>query len=239
MGSIKKYAAEFLGTMVLVIVGCGTAMTVGCDAANGGGYILTALAFGLAIVALAYSVGNVSGCHINPAVSVAFWINGELETKDLCGYIVSQILGAFAGAGILKGIFALGKLTDQTKGALGSNGIASLNGSVIAGILVECILTFIFIFAILGVTSKKAAHGHVAGLVIGLTLVLVHILGIGLTGTSVNPARSFGPALVAAFAGNTTPISDVWIFFVGPLAGAVLAAVAYRLLAGEPDTKGE
>ena len=112
MGSIKKYAAEFLGTMVLVIVGCGTAMTVGCDAANGGGYILTALAFGLAIVALAYSVGNVSGCHINPAVSVAFWINGELETKDLCGYIVSQILGAFAGAGILKGIFALGKLTD-------------------------------------------------------------------------------------------------------------------------------
>ncbi len=203
MGSIKKYAAEFLGTMVLVIVGCGTAMTVGCDAANGGGYILTALAFGLAIVALAYSVGNVSGCHINPAVSVAFWINGELETKDLCGYIVSQILGAFAGAGILKGIFALGKLTD------------------------------------LGVTSKKAAHGHVAGLVIGLTLVLVHILGIGLTGTSVNPARSFGPALVAAFAGNTTPISDVWIFFVGPLAGAVLAAVAYRLLAGEPDAKEE
>ena len=162
MGSIKKYAAEFLGTMVLVIVGCGTAMTVGCDAANGGGYILTALAFGLAIVALAYSVGNVSGCHINPAVSVAFWINGELETKDLCGYIVSQILGAFAGAGILKGIFALGKLTDKT-GGLGSNGIASLNGSVIAGILVECILTFIFIFAILGVTSKKAAHGHVAG----------------------------------------------------------------------------
>ncbi|MBR6019213.1 MAG: aquaporin [Lachnospiraceae bacterium] len=234
MGSIKKYVAEFIGTMVLVIVGCGTAMTVGCDAAIGSGYILTAFAFGLAIVALAYSVGNVSGCHINPAVSVAFWVNGDLGTKDLCGYLCSQVLGAIAGAGILKGVFALGDIKDMT-GAIGSNGLAGVGGNIAAGLIVECILTFIFILAILGVTSKKANHGNVVGLVIGLTLVLVHILGIGLTGTSVNPARSFGPALITAIAGNSTPITDVWVFIVGPLAGALLAAVAYRFLAGEPE----
>ena len=234
MGSIKKYVAEFIGTMVLVIVGCGTAMTVGCDSVRGGGYILTALAFGLAIVALAYSIGNVSGCHINPAVTVAFWVNGDIDTKDLLGYIVSQVLGALAGAGILKGVFALGDRTDLT-GALGSNGLGGVNNSIAAGLIVECILTFIFIMAILGVTSKKANHGHVAGIVIGLTLVLVHILGIGLTGTSVNPARSLGPAIITAIAGNTDPIIDSWIFIVGPLAGSLLAVVAYRFIAGDPE----
>lgn len=235
MGCIKKYVAEFIGTMVLVIVGCGTAMTVGCDAENGGGYILTALAFGLAIVALAYSIGNVSGCHVNPAVSVAFWVNGELGTKDLLGYIVSQTLGAIAGSGILKGIFALGKIDDATKGGLGSNALANVGDNIAAGLIVECILTFIFLIAILGVTSKKANHGNIAGLVIGLTLVLVHILGIGLTGTSVNPARSFGPALIAAICGNTTPISDVWVFIVGPLAGALFAVAAYRFISSPSD----
>lgn len=229
MGSIRKYVAELIGTMVLVIMGCGTAMTVGCDAVLGGGYILTALAFGLAIVALAYSVGNISGCHVNPAVSIAFWIQGDLKTKEFCGYILSQTIGALLGAFVLKGVFSLGEITDMTK-ALGSNGIAGVKDSIAAGLIVECILTFIFVFAILGVTSKKAGHGHVAGLVIGLTLVLVHILGIGLTGTSVNPARSLGPAIVAAIFGNTTPIVDVWIFIAGPLAGAVLATVVYRFL---------
>ncbi|MBQ6660485.1 MAG: MIP family channel protein [Lachnospiraceae bacterium] len=232
MGSSKKYVAELIGTMVLVIVGCGTAMLVGCDAKFGSGYILTAFAFGLAIVALAYSIGNVSGCHVNPAVSVAFWVKGDLSTSDLCGYIVSQCFGAFAGAGILKGMFSLGEVTDQTK-SLGSNGLGNVGGSVGAGILVECVLTFIFIYAILGVTSKKAKHGNIAGLVIGLTLVLVHILGIGLTGTSVNPARSLGPALFAAIGGVTDPIKDVWVFFVGPLLGALLAALLFRFLEGD------
>ena len=236
MGSIKKYVAEFIGTLVLVLVGCGTAMTVGCSSDRGGGYILTALAFGLVIVAMAYSIGNVSGCHINPAVTVAFWVNGELDTKDLLGYIVSQVLGALAGAGILKGVFALADRTDLT-GGLGSNGLGGVNNSIAAGLIVECFLTFIFIMAILGVTSKKANHGHVAGIVIGLTLVLVHILGIGLTGTSVNPARSLGPAIIAAIAGNTDPIIDVWIFIVGPLAGSLLAVVAYRFISGDAEAE--
>ena len=234
MGSIKKYVAEFIGTLVLVLIGCGTAMTVGCDSINGCGYILTALAFGLVIVAMAYSVGNVSGCHINPAVSVAFWVNGDMDTKDLLGYICAQVLGALGGAGILKGIFALGNRPDLT-GGIGSNGLTGVGGSLAAGLIVECLLTFVFIFAILGVTSKKANHGHVAGLVIGLTLVLVHIIGIGLTGTSVNPARSLGPAIVAAIDGNTTPIGDVWVFIVGPLAGSLLAVAAYRFLMVEAE----
>ncbi|MBP5411522.1 MAG: MIP family channel protein [Lachnospiraceae bacterium] len=236
MGSIKKYVAEFIGTLVLVLVGCGTAMTVGCSSDRGGGYILTALAFGLVIVAMAYSIGNVSGCHINPAVTIAFWVNGELDTKDLLGYIVSQMLGALAGAGILKGVFALADRTDLT-GGLGSNGLGGVNNSIAAGLIVECFLTFIFIMAILGVTSKKANHGHVAGIVIGLTLVLVHILGIGLTGTSVNPARSLGPAIIAAIAGNTDPIIDVWVFIVGPLAGSLLAVVAYRFISGDAEAE--
>ena len=236
MGSIKKYVAEFIGTLVLVLVGCGTAMTVDCKFEHGCGYILTALAFGLVIVAMAYSIGNVSGCHINPAVTVAFWVNGELDTKDLLGYIVSQVLGALAGAGILKGVFALADRTDLT-GGLGSNGLGGVNNSIAAGLIVECFLTFIFIMAILGVTSKKANHGHVAGIVIGLTLVLVHILGIGLTGTSVNPARSLGPAIVAAIAGNTDPIIDVWVFIVGPLAGSLLAVVAYRFISGDAEAE--
>ncbi len=226
---MKKYIAELIGTMVLVILGCGTAMLVGCDAANGGGYILTALAFGLTIVAMAYSIGNISGCHINPAVSLGVLLTGGMDVKDFVGYVISQCIGALAGAAILAAIFGLGNVTDMT-GGFGSNGLAGVNGSVVAGLLVEIVLTFIFVTAILGVTSKKANHGSFGGLVIGLTLVVVHILGIGLTGTSVNPARSFGPALVAAINGNTAPIGSLWVFIVGPLAGAALAAVVYKAL---------
>lgn len=229
---MRKYIAEFIGTMTLVLLGCGTAMLVGCDAVNGGGYILTALAFGLVIVAMAYSIGNISGCHINPAVSLGVFMSGGMDAKDFCSYIVAQILGAFAGSGILALIFNLGNVKDMT-GGYGSNGLGGVNGSAIAGIIVEVVLTFIFILAILGVTSKKAGHGSFAGLVIGLTLVLVHILGIGLTGTSVNPARSIGPAVVAAIAGNTDPIKCLWVFIVAPLVGAALAAVCYKGLEKE------
>ena len=226
---MRKYIAEFIGTCVLVTVGCGTAMLVGCDAASGSGYLLTALAFGLVIVAMAYSVGNISGCHINPAVSLAFLIEGDLTAKDFAGYVAAQILGALAGSGILAAIFKLGGITDMT-GGFGSNGLSGVNGSFIAGLLVEIVLTFIFVFAILGVTSSRANHGSFGGLVIGGTLVLVHILGIGLTGTSVNPARSIGPAIAAAAAGNIEPLSCLWVFIVGPLIGGALAAVAYLLL---------
>ena len=225
MSSAKKLIAEFIGTCVLVVFGCGTAMTVGCDAASGGGYILTALAFGLVIVAMAYSVGNVSGCHINPAVSIGMLVAGRMKFGEFIGYVIAQVLGAIAGAGILKGVFSMADLTDKT-GGLGSNALA--NGSVGASLIIEVILTFVFVFAILGVTSK-VKNGAVAGIVIGLTLTLVHILGIGLTGTSVNPARSLGPALLA----GGDALKCVWVFIVAPLVGGALAAVVYGAVAGK------
>ncbi|MBR0409260.1 MAG: aquaporin [Clostridia bacterium] len=226
---MKKYLAECIGTATLVILGCGTAMLVGCDAANGGGYILTALAFGLTIVAMAYSIGNISGCHINPAVSLGVLLSGGMSAGEFIGYVISQCIGALAGSGILALIFNLGNVTDMT-GGFGSNGLGGVGGNAIAGLIVEIVLTFIFVIAILGVTSKKANHGSFGGLVIGLTLVVVHILGIGLTGTSVNPARSFGPALVAMISGNAEPMAALWVFIVGPLVGAALAAGVYKAL---------
>ena len=226
---MKRYLAEAIGTAVLVILGCGTAMLVGCDAVNGGGYILTALAFGLSIVCMAYSIGNISGCHINPAVSLGVMMSGGMEMGEFIGYVVSQCIGAVCGSVVLAAIFGLGHVTDMT-GGFGSNGLAGVGGNALAGLLVEIVLTFIFVICILGVTSKKAGHGSFGGLVIGLALVGVHILGIGLTGTSVNPARSFGPALIALFTGNAAPIACLWVFIVGPLVGAALAAICYRTL---------
>ncbi|MDO4218751.1 MAG: MIP family channel protein [Synergistaceae bacterium] len=226
---MKKLVAEFVGTLVLVVCGCGTAMLVGCNAAVGCGYILTALAFGLTIVAMAYSIGNTSGCHINPAVSLGIFMTGGISLSEFLQYIIAQCLGALAGSGVLYAIFELGDVLDMT-GGLASNGLGGVGGSAAAGLLVEIILTFIFVLAILGVNSKKASHGSFAGLVVGLTLTLVHILGIGLTGTSVNPARSFGPAVIAAITGHTEPIACLWVFIVGPLLGAVLAALVYKFL---------
>ena len=229
---MKKYVAELIGTCVLVTMGCGTAMLVGCDAASGSGYLLTALAFGLSIVAMAYSIGNISGCHVNPAVSLGVLMSGGMSGKDFAGYVVAQVVGAIVGALILVCVFSLGGVTDMT-GGLGTNGLAGVNGSAIAGLIVEIVLTFIFVLTILGVTSSKFDHAPLAGLVIGLTLTFVHILGIGLTGTSVNPARSFGPALVALFTGNAAPMASLWVFIVGPLVGAALAALAYKFLESE------
>jgi len=226
---MKKFIAEAVGTCTLVVLGCGTAMLVGCDAASGGGYILTALAFGLSIVAMAYSIGNISGCHINPAVTLGVYLSGGMNKKDVGGYVIAQCIGALIGSAILAIVFKLGGVTDMT-GGLGTNGLAGVGGNAIAGLLVEIILTFIFVTCILGVTSSKAGHGSFGGLVIGLTLTGVHILGIGLTGTSVNPARSIGPAIVAAITGNTAPLGSLWVFIVGPLVGAALAAYCYKYL---------
>ena len=227
---MKKYVAEFIGTMTLVILGCGTAMLVGCDSAAGCGYILTALAFGLTIVAMAYSIGNISGCHINPAVSLGVLLTGGMSVKDFCCYVIAQCLGAFAGSGILAAIFELGGVTDKT-GGMGTNGLGQINESIVAGLVTEIVLTCIFVIAILGVTSAKANHGSFGGLVIGLTLVVVHILGIGLTGTSVNPARSLGPAIMNAIVNNNTDaLACVWVFIVGPLVGAAIAAGVYKFL---------
>ena len=220
MESIKKYVAECLGTLVLVVFACGAAIVTGCGTPEGGmaAYLITALAFGLVIVAMAYSIGNVSGCHINPAVSIAMLVSGKMSAKDFGGYVVAQFVGAIVGAGILAYIFG-------TSGGFGTNGLFENN--VLKSLIIEVILTFVFVLAILGVTSKTE-NGAVAGIVIGLSLTLVHILGIGLTGTSVNPARSFGPALIKGGAA----LANVWVFIVAPLVGGVLAALAYRFLAG-------
>lgn len=240
MSNRRKYVAEALGTMVLVILGCGTAMTVGCSYSFGGGYVLTALAFGLAVVVMAYTIGNISGCHINPAISFASYLCGKMSFKDLVMYIISQIIGAFAGTGVLAAIFLLANKTDLTGKVsatgiqgeylgFGSNGLAGVGNSSIAGLIVEVVLTFIFVLLVLTVSSKKA-NAAISGLVAGLGLTAVHIIGIGLTGTSVNPARSIGPAVVAAITGNPNALPCLWVFVVGPLLGAVLASFAYRLL---------
>lgn len=216
MNAIRKYVAEFIGTFVLVLFACGTAAVVGCSAANGTGYLLTALAFGLVIVAMAYSIGNVSGCHINPAVSIAMLVSGKLSIKDFIGYIIAQFAGATAGAAVLMAF--VGKET-----GLGAN--ALYKEDILLSLLIEVILTFVFVIAILGVTSKTS-NGAVSGIVIGLTLTLVHILGISFTGTSVNPARSFGPAL---FVGGDA-LANIWVFILAPLVGGVLAALVYKFL---------
>ena len=227
---MKKFIAELIGTCVLVTFGCGTAMLTGCE--HWGGYLLTALAFGLVIVGMAYCVGNISGCHINPAVSLAVFMNKGMSGKDFALYIVAQCLGAWLGGGILALIFGVAEISDAT-GGFGSNGLGGVNGNPVAGLIVEVVLTFVFVLVILGVTSKKANHGSFGGLIIGLTLVLIHIFGIGLTGTSVNPARSFGPALVALIAGNAEPVKVLWVFILGPIAGAAMAAAVHMFLERE------
>jgi len=216
---IKKYFAELIGTMILVFMGCGSAVVLG--AAVGGGHLAVALAFGLSIIAMAYVIGNISGCHINPAVSLAMLINKKLGAIDFVGYVIFQIIGAIIGAALLNMVVSFG-VTDLT-GALGSNGIGAIGAG--GAFVVEIILTFIFVFAILGVTSDKN-KGSIAGTVIGLTLAFVHIVGIPLTGTSVNPARSLGPAI---FAGGEA-LADVWVFLLAPLVGAALAVVVFKLI---------
>ncbi len=219
MSAVKKYLAEFIGTFVLVFIACGTAAAIGCD--EPANYLAVAIVFGLVIVAMAYSIGNVSGCHINPAVSIAMLISGKLSVADFIGYIVAQFLGAIAGAA------ALIPFVGADSG-LGSN--ALFEGSIGKSFVIEIILTFIFVLAILGVTSK-IENSSVAGLVIGLSLTLVHIFGIHFTGTSVNPARSFGPAL---FAGGDA-LSSVWVFILAPLVGGALAAICYKVLDSKKD----
>lgn len=221
MDSIKKYVAECIGTFVLVFFACGTAALVGCSSENGTGYLLTALAFGLVIVAMAYSIGNISGCHINPAVSIAMLVSKRMSVSDFAGYVIAQFVGAIAGAAALMAV--AGK-----ESGLGAN--ALYNGNIGASFLIEVILTFVFVIAVLGVTAKES-NSAVAGLVIGLSLTLVHILGISLTGTSVNPARSFGPAL---FVGGEA-LSCVWVFILAPLVGGVLAALVYQFLSKSAD----
>ena len=235
---MKKYIAEMIGTFVLVVMGCGTAMLVGCDAFVGTGYLLTALAFGLSIVAMAYSIGNISGCHVNPAVSISMYFSGRMEGRECGMYCLFQCIGAIIGSAFLAALFGAGAMFDLT-GGLGANGVDGVGGNFALATIVESVLTFIFVLTILGVTSEKAKHGSLAGLVIGLTLTFVHIFGIGLTGTSVNPARSLGPALLDALGGNFVPMSCLWVFIIGPIAGAILAALLYKYLESDDFVPAE
>ncbi|MEE1335409.1 MIP family channel protein [Methanobrevibacter sp.] len=225
---MKKYIAELIGTMVLVLFGCGSAAIAGSVL----GTLGIALAFGLSIVAMAYVIGDISGCHINPAVSIGMWIDGRMDAKDLVMYIIFQCIGAVIGIALLAAIInSAPSLGGYAATGLGQNGFgpaSSVGLGVVGAIIVEIILTFVFVFTVLGVT-KKAENGAVAGIVIGLTLAFVHIMGIPLTGTSVNPARSLAPAL---FLGGQA-LQQVWVFILAPIVGAVIAGFLYKGLTTE------
>ena len=220
---MRKYICEFIGTLVLVLFGCGSAAIAGGTL----GTLGIALAFGLSIVAMAYVIGNISGCHINPAVSLAMLLSKKMSIKDFCFYVIAQVIGAIAGIGILYGIIACSGLDIATTG-LGANGFGEASAvgiNMLGAIIVEVVLTFVFIYTILGVTSDEN-KGAVAGIVIGLTLAFVHIMGIPLTGTSVNPARSLAPAI---FLGGEA-LKQVWVFIVAPFVGSALAACTFKFL---------
>lgn len=222
---MKKYVCELIGTMVLVLFGCGSAAVAGSVLGNLG----IAFAFGLSIVAMAFVIGDISGCHINPAVSLGMWINKRMDTKDFVMYVIFQCIGAIIGIGLLAIIInSCGSLGGYMITGLGQNGfdsVSSVGINMYGALLVEIILTFVFVFTVLGVT-RTAKTGPFAGLVIGLTLTFVHIMGIPLTGTSVNPARSLAPALVI----GGTALNQLWVFIVGPAIGAIVAGLIYKFL---------
>ena len=226
---LKKYIAECVGTLVLVVVGCGVAIGTGANV------VATALAFGIAIVILAYSIGKISGGHVNPAVSLGVFINGGMDAIDLLGYICSQIVGALAGSALL-GLFFGGYNATGANGPIGFFGNNAIN--LVVSVVIELVLTFFFVLAILGITSKKE-DSSLGGLLIGAVLTGIHLLGIPLTGTSVNPARSLSAAVFSAFGGNLEPLKVVWIFFVGPLLGAALAALLWRFYLNKKEPEIE
>jgi aquaporin Z len=227
---LKKYAAELIGTMVLVLMGCGSAVIAGKNFAGlgGNGNVGIALAFGLAVLVMVYAIGSISGCHINPAISISMLAAGKLSVKDTVGYVVFQCVGAVIGAGILYGI-AIGNPAYSLAGnGLGQNGYdaASPAGfSLASAFIAEVVLTFIFLIVIFGATSENAPKGF-AGIAIGLSLTLIHLVGIPITGTSVNPARSLGPAVIV----GGTALNQLWLFWVAPIIGGLLAAAVWKIL---------
>src|SRR5271155_5304617 len=224
---LKKLVAEFLGTGWLVLGGCGSAVLAAAFPQLGIGFVGVSLAFGLTVLTMAYAIGHVSGCHLNPAVSVGLWAGGRFPARDLPGYIIAQVLGAIAGAGVLY-LIASGKADFSVAGGFASNGYAdhSPGGySMAAALACEVAMTFAFLFVIMGVTHGAAPRGF-APLAIGLCLTLIHLISIPITNTSVNPARSTGPAL---FVGGWA-LSQLWLFWVAPLIGGALGGFAYRWL---------
>ncbi|MBO6068219.1 MAG: aquaporin [Bacteroidales bacterium] len=220
---MKKYFAECVGTFVLTLLGCGTAMFLGCN--TPAGVVGTAIAFGLSVIAMAYTIGGVSGCHINPAITFGVALAGRMSWKDACGYWCGQIIGAIIAGAILLLLTNVVAAPDLT-GGLGTNGVANAGGAG-GALLVECLATFLFVLVVLGTTDPKVGAGNLAGLAIGLSLILIHLVCINLTGTSVNPARSIGPAL---FAGGEA-LKNVWVFILGPMVGGALAVPVWNAIA--------
>lgn len=230
---MKKYLAEMVGTMVLVLIGCGAAVSLGCNpVADQASVVGTALAFGLSVVAMAYTIGGISGCHINPAITLGVFLSGRMNARDCGMYMLFQIVGGIMGAAVLYAVTMSAGLIGT-----GANDLQVVNGACVTiaplgGFLAETFFTCVFVLVVLGATSKtNGATNNFAGLAIGLSLVMVHLACIRYTGTSVNPARSIGPAL---FQGGTA-LSHLWIFIAGPLAGGALAAGIWKLI--EPSKK--
>jgi aquaporin Z len=227
MSSWKKYAAEFIGTATLVFMGCGSVVIAGEKV----GFLGIALAFGLSVLVMVYAIGPISGCHINPAITVAMLTAGKIKAKDAIAYIVAQCLGAILGAAALLQIAQRRFGYSLAANGLGQNGYgvhSPMGYSFVGCLTAEIILTALFLFVIFGATSKNAPQGF-AGLAIGLSLTLIHIVGIPITGTSVNPARSLGPALMA----GGDALAQVWLFLVAPVIGAIVAAVVWKWILGQ------
>ncbi|MFK7813693.1 MAG: aquaporin Z [Maribacter sp.] len=229
---MKKLVAEFIGTLWLVLGGCGSAVLAAGFPEMGIGFVGVSLAFGLTVVTMAYAIGHISGCHLNPAVSIGLWMGGRFDAKDLIPYIIAQVLGGIAGAGILY-VIATGQAGFEVGGfAANGYGEHSPGGySMMAALVTEIVMTFIFLFVILGSTHSKAPK-YLAGLAIGLCLTLIHLISIPVTNTSVNPARSTSQAIFAegGWAGG-----QLWLFWVAPIMGAILAGLVYKFLSPETN----
>lgn len=225
---MKKYLAEMVGTAVLVLMGCGTAVSLNCgvDTAS---VVGTSMAFGLAVVAMAYTIGGISGCHINPAITLGCMLTKRITPKDGIMYMIFQCIGAFIGSALLCALVSTSPELAQGT----TTGANACSGTVLNGLLAEIILTMVFVLVVLGTTDSEKGAGNLAGLAIGLSLILVHLVGIHYTGTSVNPARSLAPAI---FQGGQA-LQQLWVFIVGPFAGAILAALVWQICAGCPAKK--
>ncbi|MGO4919223.1 aquaporin Z [Maribacter spongiicola] len=230
---MKKFIAEFIGTLWLVLGGCGSAVLAAGFPELGIGFVGVSLAFGLTVITMAYAIGHISGCHLNPAVTIGVWVGGRFDGKDVFPYIVAQVMGGIAGAAILY-LIASGK-SDFVLGGFASNGFGehSPGGySMTSALVIEVAMTFIFLFVILGSTYTKAPRGF-AGLAIGLCLTLIHLISIPVTNTSVNPARSTSQAL---FAGDWA-LDQLWLFWLAPIVGAILAGIVYKAISPEVTDK--
>jgi len=227
----KKLVAEFIGTFWLVFGGCGSAVLSAGYPELGIGFVGVSFAFGLTVLTMAYSIGHISGCHLNPAVSIGLWSAGKFEKKELIPYIMVQVLGGIVGAGLLY-LIATGKAGFEV-GGFASNGYGSLSPdgySLVSALVTEVVLTFMFLFIILGSTSPKAPAGF-APIAIGLGLTLIHLISIPVTNTSVNPARSTAVALFA----DTGALNQLWLFWVAPIVGAIIAGIVWKILSSEEE----